>query len=250
VTLAAISAGPAAADGDESGSAYAVRADALLLNATTATVPTQGEVSYRDGKGGSRVLLPVDTKPVKAHVLKTSSDKKGDKLISESDVSDVDLLEGVIKAKLIHADCVHDSSGVHGATKLVDAVAGGLKLNPDNPNSVNLANGTVEVRVNEQTTDAAGVLTVNGIHVLVKQPLGGASPVADIVGGDVVVSQARCAGNVRAAIPPSSEPAGQEGKLPNTGVALAWLVGGAAVLLGTGVGALWWVRRRRVASKG
>jgi LPXTG-motif cell wall-anchored protein len=286
VALAGMSAGTAfAADGNESASAYAVRADATLLNSVTAGLPTQGKVVYSKGKGDSRTLLPVDSKPLKAHVLNTSAEKQGGKLTSKAEVLDLDALDGIVKAHLITADCTEDANGEqHGNTQLVDAFAAGVKLSPNNPNSINLLGGTVEVRVNEQIKDSkTGVLTVNALHIIVSGVL------HDFARVDMIISQAKCSANEKAgeplpgdddnlpiglpknppptttskpatstptsvsssvtAAPSSSTPAAAP-KLPNTGANVAWLAGGAVVLLGAGTGALWWTRRRNAASHG
>lgn len=279
VALAGMSAGTAfAADGNESASAYAVRANATLLNSVSAGLPTQGKVIYTKGKGDHRTLLPVDSKPLKAHVLNTSAEKEGNKLVSKAEVLDLNVLEGLLMAHLVEADCTQDANGEqHGSTKLVDAVAAGVKLSPNNPNSINLLNGTVEVRINEQIKKN-GVLTVNAIHIIVSGIL------HDVATAEVIVSQAKCSPNDRAGNPndgddneppssspkptptssstsssaptstssaaPSSTSASAAPHLPNTGANVAWLAGGAVILLGGGTAALWWVRRRRTANHG
>jgi LPXTG-motif cell wall-anchored protein len=283
VALAGMSAGTAfAADGNESASAYAVRAEATLLNSVTAGLPTQGKVVYSKGKGDSRTLLPVDSKPLKAHVLNTSAEKQGSKLVSKAEVLDLDALDGIVKAHLVTADCTEDANGEqHGSTQLVEAFAAGVKLSPNNPNSINLLGGTVEVRINEQIKDkSTGVLTVNALHIIVSGVL------HDFARVDMIISQAKCSDNEHAgegddapglpiglpttpapsstsrpttsgpttvsssvtAAPSSSAAAAP--KLPNTGANVAWLAGGAVVLLGAGTGALWWARRRNAASHG
>ena len=280
VALAGMSAGTAyAADGNESASAYAVRAEATLLNSVTAGLPTQGKVVYSKGKGDRRTLLPVDSKPLKAHVLNTSAEKQGGKLVSKAEVLDLDALDGIVTAHLVEADCTEDANGEqHGSTQLVNAVAAGVKLSPNNPNSINLLGGTVEVRVNEQIHDkATGVLTVNAIHIIVSGIL------HDIARADIIISQAKCSPNEHAgegdegpglpivnpapsssSRPTTSSPttvspsvtaapsssAAAAPRLPNTGANVAWLAGGAVVLLGAGTGALWWTRRRNAASHG
>jgi LPXTG-motif cell wall-anchored protein len=278
-----MSAGTAfAADSDDSGSAYAVRASATLLNSVTAGLPVQNKVVYSHGKGDERSMPNVDSKPLKAKGLHTSAKKEGAKVVTDADVADVDALEGFFRATLVEASCTKDANGdLHGDAKIVDAVAGGMHLSPSNPQSINLLGGTAEVRVNEQVKDkATGVLTVNAIHII----LGGA--LQDFTRAEVFIAQAKCSANDNAALPlpgednppvgiiaptsssvttsvsvpatsspaattpATSSSAAAAPKLPNTGANVAWLAGGAVILLGGGAGALWWARRRNAASHG
>lgn len=274
MALVALSTGTAFADADDSGTAYAARVDATLLNTVTAKLAPQPVASYHDGKGSTKSVDTIQTPQLKADLLEVFSDHKEGKLFTEAHASVVDVL-GLVKATLIQSTCTDDQDGVHGDSKFVEASALGIKLDPKLPQKIELLGGAVTVLTHEQIKDADGSLTINALHVIISTPL------KDIAGGiaraNVVVSQAKCAANHSAAeaggdtppavglppvVAPSSSAAAPSSKaptsvtptapssavarpkLPNTGADVTWLAGGAVLLLGAGAGALWWTRRR------
>jgi LPXTG-motif cell wall-anchored protein len=272
VALAALSAGTAFADADVTGSAYAVRVDATLLDALTIKVDPQPNVVYRNGKGGSKSVATLDTAVVKAGILNAASDLQGGKFASEASAAKVDVLNGLIKASLIQSQCRTDQDGVHASAQLVDAVAAGVQLKVDLPDQrITLADGAVEVRLNEQIKGADGSVTVNALHVIV------AKAVQNIAKADVILSQSVCPSAASLGLPPVGSPTstskpvtsptkstpagptttatrpsapGSGEKLPNTGANVGWLIGGAVVLVAAGGGSLYWARRRSAANNG
>lgn len=175
---------PALADADPTGSAFAVSAEATLLNAVNAAVGPLPQASFPAGDDKSVVKLDTyNDVLLTARLLNAASAADGGKLTSDASIADVNAL-GLISAKLVAAGCVADESGVHGSAKLVDVLVAGTPITVDGSNEIKIGDEIV-VRVNEQIREG-NTLTVNALHVIVGGTLGG------VAQADVVLSQAKC----------------------------------------------------------
>jgi LPXTG-motif cell wall-anchored protein len=210
VTLAAVSAVPAAATDNPqgpTGSAFAASADVTALNAVKVNLPPLPAAHYPKGGDESVVkatVLPPNGDIASAKVLNAASELQGGKLNSQASIADVRALHGLIEAQLIEAGCTGDPSGVRGDARLVHVKVNGKEQTVDAQHPVDVdalgnavPGGIIKLRANEQIKDGNG-LTVNALHVTV----GGA--VAGLAKADVVLSQAKCSFPKGAVVPPTS----------------------------------------------
>jgi hypothetical protein len=184
----------ALADDAPTGSAYAASVQATLLDAVNAAVGPLPVATYPSGDDSSAVKLGVyNNQVLKAHLLNASSLLDSSTLTSAASIADVSAL-GLISAKLITSTCVADPSGVQGSANLVDVVVAGQPINLAGPKEIKIGNEVV-VRINEQIREG-DTLTVNALHVIV----GG--HIAGVAQADVVLSQSTCAAGGKIPPPP------------------------------------------------
>lgn len=281
-----LSAGPAVAADGFTGSAYAVSAGTTLINSQTLGIPPVPFAKYPTG--GNLSVIGVDDAQHKlvhsTKVLAASSEVKDGTLTSAGMISEVHVLDNLLHAETIKAECTADASGTKGSTVLVDAHVGHgnpdetrVRLDPNRSNQVEEV-GPVKIVFNEQIKDGSK-LTVNAVHIIV----GG--QVENLVRGDIILGQAVCAGTGAVMLPPTTNPAppttktttksaapggptattgngpaaptttaasstDTTKKLANTGVSdtLPYVAIGGLALLGLGGGAIYLNRRRNRTS--
>jgi len=263
--LGAICASPAVADGGPTGSAFAVSANVTLLGSVPVGVST-AEATYPAGSSQSVVHLDALDKGevVSAHALNASAQLRGNGLVAKGSIADVRALNGALQVKLLEAVCTADSSGVRGDSNIVDLRFGGkvVKVSGDHPVNLDalgneVPGGIVSIRANEQVR-GGGSLTVNALHVRVGGALGG------IASADIILGQAKCAGGTTTTVRPTPTPTATATSHPTatpsatpsvtatstqnlayTGASVVGALLAGIVLIGAGVGALFFMRRRR-----
>jgi hypothetical protein len=152
-----------------SGEATALKANALgisLSAADTGALPSSGG-------NLSTSLASVNVLGLaSADVLKSTASGSGTSSQSESQAADVNLLGGLIAAKLVDsnasATCSGSTASTSGNAQIVDLVAAGQSIVVSNPNLAVSLPGGISLVVNEQTNSSGGntgSMTVNALHV-------------------------------------------------------------------------------------
>lgn len=211
-------AAPASADStDVTGSAIAISADVSVLNTLKVDVPATPRVTYPDGGQRSLVDLHLGKDPslLALHILHVGSNVEGDHLHSFADLADVSVL-GVIRARVLNAECTATADGVNGSSQIVDVQIGhpgtpdvrDIQVTANQPINLNALAGNlldplvgkaITVTFDEQIRDGNS-LTVNALHVHadtrllggLTARLGLAGPLASLLKSDIIVSQAMC----------------------------------------------------------
>ena len=152
-----------------SGEAAALKATALGINvalADTGALPSTG--GNLSTSLASVSLLGL----VSADALKSTTSGSGTSSQSQSEVTNLSLLGGLVAADVVKsnsgASCSGSTASVTGSSELVGLVAAGQQIAVSSPNlSISLPGG-ISLIVNEQTSSpsgGAGSMTVNALHV-------------------------------------------------------------------------------------
>ncbi len=203
--------------------AYALSASALGMSLVAPTPRS----TYPGG--GTASLINLNVKPLTAvGALKatTSGDPTAGTSAASADVADVTVsLSSLASLSLtaVNATCTATPSGATGSSSIATAnVSALLGLLPSpvtipvnaGPNTKVAIPGLASITLNEQSTDADGVLTVNALHITL---LNGQ-------GADIVISHAQCGGAPAVQAVPMISPAA------GAGAAGMATVGGVAYL--------------------
>ena len=162
-------AGYAQATTTFSGEGVALKANALgisLSAADTGALPSSGG-------NLSTSLASVNVLGLaSADVLKSTSSGSGTSSQSESQLADLNLLGGLITAKVVDstssATCSGSTASTSGNAQIVNLVAAGQSIVVSNPNLAVSLPGGISLVVNEQTNSSggnSGSMTVNALHV-------------------------------------------------------------------------------------
>jgi hypothetical protein len=107
-----------------------------------------------------------------ADALKSTASGSGTSSQSESGVTRLNLLGGLITARVVDsnssATCSGTTASVSGNAQLIGLMAAGQSIAVSNPNLAISLPGGIELIVNEQTSSSggnAGSITVNALHV-------------------------------------------------------------------------------------
>ena len=162
-------AGFAQAASSFSGEGVALKANALgisLSASDTGALPSSGG-------NLSTSLASVNVLGLaSADLLKSTSSGSGSSSQSESQVADVNLLGGLITAKVVDsnssATCSGSTASTSGTAQIVNLMAAGQSIVVSNPNLALSLPGGISLVVNEQTNSTggnSGSMTVNALHV-------------------------------------------------------------------------------------
>ena len=152
-----------------SGQATALKANALgisLSAADTGALPSSGG-------NLSTSLASVNVLGLaSADLLKSTSSGSGTSSQSESQLANLNLLGGLITARVVDsnssATCSGTTASTSGTAQIVNLVAAGQSIVVSNPNLAVSLPGGISLIVNEQTNSTggnSGSITVNALHV-------------------------------------------------------------------------------------
>ncbi len=171
-----------------SGQATVLRATVPALGIST----TMSDTGPLSSTGGSleASLLSVNVPPLlTADVAHATTIGQGDRARSEASVADLSLtVEGnTIAASLLRSSamavCTSGGPAVSGDSEIADLVINGQTIAVSGQPNQTVALPVGEVIINEQTSSVSGnsgSITVNALHVLIPDPLGGPN-LADVV---------------------------------------------------------------------
>jgi hypothetical protein len=152
-----------------SGQAVALRASAVgiaLSLSDTGPLPASGG-SLKTSLASVNVLGLVS-----ADVLSAATSGSGSSSQSQSALADLNLLGGLVAARLVKstssATCSGGQAATTGGAEIVGLVVAGQPVLVSNPNLAISAPGGISVIVNEQTSSSGGntgSMTVNALHV-------------------------------------------------------------------------------------
>lgn len=152
-----------------SGEAVALKANALgisLSASDTGALPSSG--GNLSTSLASVNVLGLAT----ADLLKSTSSGSGTSSQSESQLANLNLLGGLITARVVDsnssATCSGSTASTSGTAQIVNLMAAGQSIVVSNPNVAVSLPGGISLVVNEQTNSSggnSGSITVNALHV-------------------------------------------------------------------------------------
>jgi hypothetical protein len=152
-----------------SGEAVALRANALGISLSlsdTGALPSSG------GNLSTSVASVNVLGLASADALKSTTSGSGTSSQSQSSVTNLNLLGGLITADVVksnsNATCSGSQASVNGNAELVNLVAEGQTIVASDPNLAISLPGGISLIVNEQTSSSGGntgSITVNALHV-------------------------------------------------------------------------------------
>lgn len=152
-----------------SGEAVGLRANAVGI---TLALSDTGQLASSGGNLQTSVASVNVAGLASADVLKSTSSGSGTSSQSQSSLTELNLLGGLIAASLVKsnssATCSGSQASATGSATLVGLTVAGQQILVSNPNlSISLPGG-ISVIVNEQTSSSrgsSGSMTVNALHV-------------------------------------------------------------------------------------
>jgi hypothetical protein len=152
-----------------SGEAVALRANALGISLTLSDT---GPLAASGGNLNTTVASVNVAGLASADALKSTTSGSGTSSQSQSSVTNLSLLGGLVAAEVVKsnssATCSNGRASVTGSAELVGLVAAGQSILVSNPNLAISLPGGISLIVNEQTSSPSGntgSITVNALHV-------------------------------------------------------------------------------------
>jgi hypothetical protein len=151
------------------GEAVALRANALGISLTLSDT---GPLAASGGNLNTTVASVNVAGLASADALKSTTSGSGTSSQSQSSVTNLSLLGGLVAAEVVKsnssATCSNGRASVTGSAELVGLVAAGQSILVSNPNLAISLPGGISLIVNEQTSSPSGntgSITVNALHV-------------------------------------------------------------------------------------
>lgn len=164
VAMTAVSTAPAAmADEGPTGSAYALSVETTLLDKPLIKIDPRPTAAYPKGASESLVKVgPNLAGLVTANVLNASANLDGRTLTSAASIADIKV-GNILTAKVVTSECTSDGTTATGKSSIAELTVLGKKIDVSLTGDIDVL-GAASVRLNEQVREG-NTLTVNAVHV-------------------------------------------------------------------------------------